>query len=294
VPASFRETPRVSVGLPVYNGENFLEEALESVLAQTVPAHEVIVSDNASTDRTREIAEDIAVRHPRIRYLRAERNRGAAWNYNEVFRQSRGEYFKWLAHDDKMAPDFLELTLSALERTSDAVLCCPRARIIDAIGNELEQYAAPPEMACSSAVVRFRSIVRGDELRWFESFALIRSSALRRTRLIGRHALGNRVLLAELALSGSFSYLPEPLHVSRRHALQSVSSLRSQCERTCWFDTSREGTRVRPNWEALREYQQAVSRSSLGPWDTAQCHGVILGFGLGRLGSLLEETRRRD
>jgi glycosyltransferase involved in cell wall biosynthesis len=72
--------PTVSVGLAVYNGENYLSEAIDSILNQTFTDFELIISDNASTDRTAKICQDYASRDPRIRYTCADRNRGAAWN----------------------------------------------------------------------------------------------------------------------------------------------------------------------------------------------------------------------
>src|SRR5688572_10868700 len=100
------KNPRVSIGLPVYNGENYLAEAIDSILAQTFEDFELIISDNASTDRTQEICEAYAAKDGRIRYYRSEVNKGSAWNFNRVFELARGEYFKWAAHDDYIAPEY--------------------------------------------------------------------------------------------------------------------------------------------------------------------------------------------
>src|SRR5690242_6344650 len=100
-------SPKVSIGLPVYNGERFLAEAIDSVLAQTFTDFELIISDNASTDRTPEICKAYAEKDSRIRYYRNEENQGASWNFNRVFELSRGMCFQWLAHDDYIAPGFL-------------------------------------------------------------------------------------------------------------------------------------------------------------------------------------------
>ena len=92
--------PRVTIGLPVYNGENYLAEAIDSILGQTFTDFELIISDNASTDRTEEICRRYAAEDDRIRYFRHDRNRGASPNYNFTVEKARGEYFKWAAHDD--------------------------------------------------------------------------------------------------------------------------------------------------------------------------------------------------
>lgn len=90
--------PACSIGLPVYNGENYLEQAIQSVLAQTFQDFELIISDNASTDGTEAICRRFAEQDPRILYVRQPRNIGAAKNYNYTFHLARGEYFNWLAH----------------------------------------------------------------------------------------------------------------------------------------------------------------------------------------------------
>ena len=80
-----RNNPRVSIGMPVYNGAKFIEAALDSLLAQTFEGFELIISDNASTDRTEVICRSYAARDNRIRYYRQEKNQGAIWNFNHVF-----------------------------------------------------------------------------------------------------------------------------------------------------------------------------------------------------------------
>ena len=94
-------TPKlVSIGMPVFNGEPYLAQALDSLLAQSFADFELIISDNASTDRTQEICESRRQRDPRIRYFRQPVNQGPASNFNFVLRQATGKYFMWAAHDD--------------------------------------------------------------------------------------------------------------------------------------------------------------------------------------------------
>ena len=110
--------PRVSIGMPVYNGEEFLERALDSLLAQSFSDFELIISDNASQDKTQEICLRYAARDPRVKYYRNETNIGAAENFNRVFALSSGEYFKWAGHDDSWTPDYLERCVSSVTRQS--------------------------------------------------------------------------------------------------------------------------------------------------------------------------------
>ncbi len=150
----------VSIGLPVYNGENFLEDAIRSVLAQTCDDLELVISDNASTDRTAEICADYAASDPRVRYLRNARNLGAVPNFNRVLDQSSGIYFKWMAHDDRILPRYVEETVAALDANPDAVLCNTVVDYIDARGEHLGYYRSVLEHAGGNEPAeRFAAIV---------------------------------------------------------------------------------------------------------------------------------------
>ena len=131
---SMQDRPLVSIGLPVYNGEAYLEEALRCFLDQTVDDLEIVVSDDASTDRTAEISQDLAAKDGRIRYFPGVEQRGASRNFNRVFACSRGRYFRWAAHDDLCAPTYLERCLEALESGSDVVMAHSAAAYIDSSG----------------------------------------------------------------------------------------------------------------------------------------------------------------
>src|SRR5260370_10566620 len=117
------DSPRVSIGVPVYNGENFLRETLDSLLAQTFEDFELIISDNGSTDNTPHICREYALRDNRVSYHRCDINRGFSWNNNHVFQLAQGEYFKWADHDDLCAPEYLERCITVLDARPDVVLC---------------------------------------------------------------------------------------------------------------------------------------------------------------------------
>lgn len=107
-------TPTISVGVPVYNGEKTLAAALDSLLAQSFTNIEIIISDNASTDKTEDICRSFCEKDKRITYVRQEKNIGAAKNFEFVLKQSKGEYFTWAAADDLRSYDFLEVNINAL------------------------------------------------------------------------------------------------------------------------------------------------------------------------------------
>jgi glycosyltransferase involved in cell wall biosynthesis len=114
--------PTLTIGLPVYNGERYLTESLDALLAQTYQDFELVISDNASDDGTADICRAYAERDSRIRYLRQPVNIGAGPNHNVLVPMARGKYFKWASHDDLYDPQLLELCIEALESRPEFVL----------------------------------------------------------------------------------------------------------------------------------------------------------------------------
>lgn len=113
--------PKVSIGMPVYNGEERVREALDSLLAQTFTDFELIISDDASVDKTGEICLGYVKKDPRIHYVRQPKNRGLESNFQFVLDQARGEYFMWAAQDDVRSPDYISVNLDFLCRNPDFV-----------------------------------------------------------------------------------------------------------------------------------------------------------------------------
>jgi glycosyltransferase involved in cell wall biosynthesis len=174
--------PVVSIGLPVYNGARFLAASLDSLLAQTFVDFELVISDNASTDETEEICRAYSAGDPRIRYLRQETNRGAAWNYNSLVGAAAGRYFKWATHDDVHAPTYVERCLEALREGGDRVaLAYPRTRIIDEHGEFLRDYIDGLDARQSTPHERLRSLVAHLDMG-NPMFGLTQRSTLQRTR----------------------------------------------------------------------------------------------------------------
>lgn len=234
------DAPRVSLGLPVFNGERFLAKTLDALLAQTYTDFELIISDNGSTDQTPQICEQYARRDGRIRYIRQSENRGAAWNFNHVFHLARGRYFKWAAHDDICRPSFLEHCVASLDADPGVVLCYARYGVIDEhdrvytdieaallLGGQrpnsaVDNSARRTRLASSRPADRYEGVLL--QSAWvFEIFGLIRTDALRRTGLHRPYYGSDKTLLAELSLMGRFHEVPELLFFSRRHDNQSAS-----------------------------------------------------------------------
>lgn len=254
------DKPCISIGLPVYNGENYLEEAIQSILSQTFKDFELIISDNASIDNTQKICKDYEKKDTRIRYFRNNKNVGASLNYNLIFDLSRCKYFKWAAHDDICAPDFLEKCLEILESDTSIVLCYPRTTFIDENGKELGNHIVKYKADSFDPVKRFKPII--SEWECLQVFGLIRSSALANTRLIESYAHGDGVLLTRLSLLGRFYEIPENLFFSREHPQMSTIAAKSdRTSFTLWFDPSQSGRILLPQWRILLGYFDAVNET---------------------------------
>jgi glycosyltransferase involved in cell wall biosynthesis len=262
--------PKVTVGLPVYNGEKYVADALDSALSQTFEDFEVLVSDNASTDRTAEICQDYAARDRRVIYTRTDRNVGAAPNFNRVFELARGKYFRWAAHDDGAHPDFLRKCVEVLDGKPDVVLAHSKVRIFDEQWNTLEDYDYRPRTGSPRVTRRFHDLLFVKN-NCYEVFGLIRSNVLSQTGWMGNFPVGDRVLLSELAFRGPFYEVPERLFYSRDHRGRSVRSLPTQQERAAWFDAQYEGRITFPEWRTFVEYCRALERSPLEGRDRMMC-----------------------
>lgn len=253
---------KLVVGLPVYNGENYLEHTLQALLAQTFEDFTVVVSDNASTDATPDIVKDLTGDNPRVVYMRHAKNLGAAPNYNAAFTAAEpSDYFAWVAHDDIPRPSFFGSCIDALDDDPTTVLAFSETSVIDAYGNSIGRYPSRPALTSPSAAVRFGDVIDQHSSN-HPIFGVMRRSALDRTHLHGSYTGSDRTLLAELALLGPFVEVPGLLFGLREHPARSVRANLAGGKtrnRDVWFDTSKAGKLVFPRWRRVRDYMAAIA-----------------------------------
>lgn len=257
-----RSDPLVSIGLPVYNGEKYLALAIESVLAQTFQSFELLIADNASTDETQAICRSYANRDPRIRYFRHPTNLGAGFNYNFVFRQARGQYFKWLAHDDFIAPANLAACVEALSADASRVLAYTHHVDVDEAGTPIRTVARTKGQS-DDVSARFWDLMEGG-YTCEEVFGLVRSSVLGKTPLIADYTDSDRTLLGELSLHGKFQEVSQPLFFHRIHAESSVRQFPVFRERAAWFNPNLQGRLVLSAWRQFFQMLGAILRAPIG------------------------------
>lgn len=267
--------PCVSIGLPVFNGDQYLAESLESLLSQTYSDFELIISDNASTDGTQDICRTYAARDCRIRYLRNKNNLGAAKNFNRVFELSSGKYFKWATHDDLCAPEFLEQCVGVLNQNNSMALCFSRTREIDENGNGLRNYDSKPNLSSLKPHKRFYECVCVSHPQ-VAVFGLIRKRILKKTRLIGNYSSSDRVLLGELTLLGRFHEIPEYLFFKRDHSQQHWRMYHTRHLRQAWYDPSKAEKITFPHWRLLFEHIISVKRAPLTFYERIICYLYLM------------------
>jgi glycosyltransferase involved in cell wall biosynthesis len=297
-------TPRVSIGLPVYNGQRYLAAAIESLLAQTFTDFELIISDNASTDRTQEICREFAVRDSRIRCYREPKNKGIAWNFTRTFELARGEFFQWHAHDDLCAPTLLEREVAMFNADPTAVLCYARPAIIDecgelvpddpatwrpaAVDGQLQSAADlvarapgnedPRGLNSASASHRFYGVLL--KTVWcLESYGLVRTEVMRSTGKLRGYCGAEKVFLAEMALRGRFREIPEVLFYSRRHA-QQYTMLDTSSAQQQSVNPGGANSRI-PLPRHLRStlgYLKLLPAAPVGLLERVRCLGVLLRY----------------
>ncbi len=282
-------SPRLSIGLPVYNGEAFLAQALDSILAQTYTDFELIIVDNASTDRTQAIIQDYASQDKRIRVQRNETNVGAARNFNLAFELASGEYFKWAAHDDVLDPRFLERCIHVLDQDSSVVLCYSRVAEIDDAGNRIGSYDYPMNVDAASPVDRFHDLVLVEHF-CIAIFGVLRRDILQNTPLIGSFVGSDRVLLAELALRGRFCELPDYLFFRREHPNTSGRAY-SVYRRLQWFDPKQGKKVYLPYWKTGLEFYRVANRVPLGVSERLASERIVLKWFIRKRKQLLEDFK---
>jgi glycosyltransferase involved in cell wall biosynthesis len=267
--------PRLSIGLPVYNGENFLAESLEALLGQSYEDFELIISDNASTDGTADICRRYAKQDSRIRYVRQPRNIGLNPNHNFVVGQARGELFKMASHDDLYARDLLKRCVEALDEHPRVVLAHCWEAMIDPAGTITKVLEYSVAVDSPQAPERFRSMLFDG---WDDyTYGVMRTAVLLRTHLHGSHHFADRNINTELALHGPFYMVPEWLYFRRDHPERtSPYTVRTRC---AYLDPRRANRLrhpvVRLYGEYIWGYVTAIRNAPLSSAERRECYRYL-------------------
>lgn len=265
--------PKVSIGLPVYNGEATLTRTIESLLRQDYKDFEIVISDNGSTDSTLSIARRYAHLDSRIRIERFERNMGLIANFNRVFELSTGEFFMWASHDDEHDPSFITQCLEGLKRDPESVLCAPRIKGIASAGlggtwvSDLGSFRDK-----KSVTERYRETIR--HFPAVAIYGLYRSSAIRKTSLLQKVIGSDLLFIQELSLYGTFVDLDQILFTY--HGRKDWNTVEQ--DYAVFYGRSRKPWYFSPFVMVAIHQVKIVARCSHAPLTKLQLLGVLARF----------------
>jgi len=255
------ESPRVSIGMPLYNSERWLPAALESILAQTRGDFELIISDNASTDGSHDLCHQFASRDSRIRLIRQPSNIGATRNYRFVADAAHAPFFKWATASDVVSPNFLAECLSVLEQRSDVALTFGKTRLFAETLDDGEPYDDDMNLEMDDAVARFTHVVTHLKLNNVMN-GVIRRSALLRTSVMPQFFASDNLVLAELALVGKIVKTPDAVFYRRMRA-ETATKLKSPHEVVRHLYPERRLGMLMQSWQLYLGYTRAACRAPL-------------------------------
>ena len=282
------QAPRLSIGVPVYNGADYIEEAIRSHLDQSFEDFELIVSDNCSDDATPDIVAGLAAEDSRVTYTRNDSNIGGPANFNRLFRLASGEFFRWAAADDRVEPGYLEKVMALFDAEPQLVIGHSQARLIDPQSEPMLEMAqgylggdgymeaitlVPPpgdgRFHSPQPHKRIDAIINNNH-RNFYIFGVMRRSTMMQTRLHGTFYGGDRTFLVEMAMRGTFRKVPEQLFASRSHAKNSgrnalnFEELKQHGAKDLSFAS-----------QVMRGYVNAVKAAKVGRAEELRCLGVV-------------------
>ncbi len=281
--------PRVVIGVPVYNGENYLREALGSIANQTLTDFKVIISDNASTDSTPDICREFVEKDSRFTYYRQPENIGGAPNFNFVFQPGDAPYFKWAAHDDIMTPDYLRQCVELLDRDSNLSIAHSRSITIDHQGKSIGNYDQQLRLNGEQPSDRFWQILW--VVHYTEVFGVMRSEMIAKTQMHPSIVGSDRHFMTEVLLQGDVGYVEDYLFLRRHHQDSFCNALKDNKARLQWFDPKAKASTFLASPRKMKEYVISIFRTSMSWRERIAClwmliewtgrRGIESAFGLG-------------
>lgn len=278
--------PRLTIGLPVYNGARYIEQALDALLGQSFEDFRLVISDNASTDETGEICKRYAKRDSRIDYFRQRRNIGLSPNHNFTLDRADTELFKWASHDDLYAKDLLKSCVAALDEYPEMVQAHSWTAHIDDSNNLIDAAEYPLLTSSPRPSERFRSILfdfGGDD-----DYGVMRTTVLRSVKQNASYHHAGRTLVAEIVLRGPFYQVPKWLYFRRYHEDQAEFKHGGIRENCINMDPRRANGILNPVMRLYAEYAwgyvSAINRSPLSPVERRECYRHLMHYLINRAG----------
>jgi len=222
----------VSIGMPVYNGEKYIGEALEALLNQDYDNLEIVICDNASEDSTAAICENYSEKDPRIKYFKNSENLGPELNFQRVLDLSVGEYFMWASHDDIWSNNYVSTLIEYLELNRSCVLAYSSLHNVDDSGSIVREFPSINLLSKNTVLVN-----RLEKLLWFEEsqgkanllYGIIRANIIKKigTKIWNSYGSwgSDYLIVFNLALYGDFIFVPNANFYKRLTQGKSVPTI---------------------------------------------------------------------
>lgn len=256
-------SPLVSVGLPVFNEEKFLEETLESLLTQDYKNFEIIISNNASTDLTPKICEKYAKNYRKIiKYTRNAKNIGSVANFSKVFKLSQGDFFMWAGAHDLYNKNYISASVEIMQNEQNVIVVYPQTVWIGYDGSPLNKISGFVDTRGSDIVSRFNQIMWANHS---SIYGLMQSNMLKQTRLSRQTIVPGDLLflLGELSLLGDFAFSPNVIWYRRENREKETFKQRRRRYRNMLGASNKSLRSFFPHWRIPFEYFIVIWKSSV-------------------------------
>lgn len=253
--------PLLSVGIPVYNGEKYIGECLDSLLNQTFTDFDITICDNCSTDNTELICLDYQKKDNRIKYHRNESNIGITENYNRVFKLSKGKYFKWSSANDICLPTLFEKCIDILNSQPDVALCYTNTNIINGGGRVLKEYDNNLNLMQDNPVERLRKFFINLDMNNVMN-GVFRRSVLAKTSLVAPYLASDINMLVEVCLLGKYYEIDEYLF-NRRFDKADYEKIKNTKNLLKFYNSSDNSKIIMKFWRLNFEHTRSVLKSPL-------------------------------
>lgn len=267
---------KVAVGLPVYNGQEYLAAAIESHLSQTFGDFDLVISDNGSTDATPEICADYARKDQRIKFLRSPENRGILWNHRRVMDESESatQYFRWAGADDILEPGLLQAMVNVLNTRTEVVAVMPDTKNIDDRGEVIGTMARSLDFQSPDVFQRAHDILVAN-YQHVIAYGLFRVSTLRLMRTRPNYFGWDPVFAWELALRGQIVQAAGPALLRRFH-VGSISRVKTSKELRKWVEPHSKAGMSFPHWNWTYERARVLIACPMSTRDRLRIAKLLL------------------
>ncbi len=260
-------TPLISVGMPVYNEEKYLRESVESILNQDYCNFELIISDNASSDKTEQFCLEFAQKDHRIKYIRNKKNLGTVNNFHQVFKEATGDFFMFAGGHDLWTPDFLSVCLKTLQNSSSAVVSYASTVLIDEFSNQIKKEISFYDTRGSDIVTQFLYVLWGP---MNPVYGLMRMSAMKKVRMNPQFIGGDLIILIELSFLGRFAYNPDVVWYRRMQHGEETQKQKVKRYQNTLFSKSKSFFDILPYIRIPIELIKAIFKAKIS-WPNKIC-----------------------